>query len=238
MDWPPPEEEREKLRWPPVWGLLRGGEYSDSRTRAALGIIGVVLVVVAFIPGLSVLVQLVVLITAAVVGITTATDRGDLAAWWYQPVAFPWVAFVVLGAVSFVLGIGGFLFGPVLLVPAALASVAWVPLVLRWIAYRRRIAARRTHKPQPRTKARRDALDVLDHDPALFMRRQAGAAAHGVYLGTGGDHWVFSDPQHTVMVLGPAARGFMSGCDRISEARERARPCTSPPNRGYRGRTA
>lgn len=75
------------------------------------------------------------------------------------------------------LGIGGFLFGPVLLVPAALVSVAWVFLVVRWIAYRRRIAARSTYEPQPSTDTRRDALDMLDEDPALFMCCQAAAAA-------------------------------------------------------------
>ena len=83
------------MGWPPVWGLLRGEEYSDSRTRAALGVIGFVLFIVAFVPGLSVLVQLVVLIAAAIIGITTATDRGGLAAWWYQPVAFPWRLFAL-----------------------------------------------------------------------------------------------------------------------------------------------
>jgi len=198
-----------------VWRLLRGDELPEAQTRQiVLGGAAVLLALAFGLPGLFALVQLGVfgaLLVLWLLGLGRGQPGGGVAGWWYRPVTFPWLQLLVFGVLSVPFAVASLFFGRIYSLPGAAFSVLGVGLVARWIAYRRRSRARRRVVDQPDTPERRAALVLLRDNPAAFMRAQAAAAGHGVYLGTAGDRWVFSEAEHAVLVLGPPRSGKTSG---------------------------
>lgn len=143
-----------------------------------------------------------------------AREGEEGVSWWYRSSGFPWLGLFGLGLLSFPAVSAAIILGGVFRLPAALISVAQLVLIARWAAYRRRRAKGANAKdlpPQPETEQRKLALQGLDKDPAWFMRHQARGSGFGVFLGRGEGRWVFSEPEHSVMVIGPPRSGKTSG---------------------------
>ncbi|HEV2891862.1 MAG TPA: type IV secretory system conjugative DNA transfer family protein [Frankiaceae bacterium] len=192
----------------PFLALMRGEARSDRET--ALTLLGIVVAGVALVFSVRDLFELATLgvyVVVVVVGIRHRSLEGNsLARWWYREAPLPWKSFFLLSAL---VAFGEVLYqldfpGAGLLI--AVFLVWWPLLLLRWVAYRRSLTTVRYPKMLA-TPQRKRALDLLARDPRAFLREEWRAAGAGAYLGSGGDQWLFSDREHSVLVLGPPRSG-------------------------------